>query len=240
MLDHDSRMFDSGVPLLCLLLTDVQQGTIAKDSIRFLTFDRIKASFADPNTGQLSPLRSLLAGMTAGVFASAFAVTPTERIKTALIDDARSAGPRRFHGPWHCTKTLVAEHGISAVYRGFVTTTLKQMGTTSIRMGSYNIMKEYESARSVEQTTFVTFANGAVAGTVTTYLTQPFDTVKTRAQSAKGAGTVEAFTSIMSDYGVRGLWKGTTMRLGRTVFAGGILFTAYEQAVAILNPLIPY
>ena len=27
------------------------------------------------------------------------------------------------------------------------------------------------------------------------------------------------------------------MRLGRTVFSGGILFTVYEEAVAVLNPL---
>jgi len=214
-------------------------GTIAKDAIRFMTFDRIKSAFADEETGQLSPLNSLLAGMTAGVFASTFAVTPTERIKTAMIDDARSSGPRRFHGPWHTTKTLIAEKGITAIYRGYVTTTLKQMGTTSVRMGSYNIIKEYEQSRNMSQNTAVTFANGAVAGTLTTYLTQPFDTVKTRAQSAKGAGTVEAFQSILADYGVKGLWKGTTMRLGRTVFAGGILFTVYEQVVAILNPLIP-
>lgn len=40
----------------------------------------------------------------------------------------------------------------------------------------------------------------------------------------------------MADYGVRGFWKGTTMRLGRTVFSGGILFTTYEWAAALLNP----
>ncbi|KAJ8609852.1 hypothetical protein MRB53_038891 [Persea americana] len=75
-------------------------------------------------------------------------------------------------------------------------------------------------------------------GIVTTYATQPIDTVKTRAQSAKGAGTVEAFKGVIEDYGVRGLWRGSTMRLGRTVFAGGILFTAYEQVVAVLLPIM--
>lgn len=178
--------------------------------------------------------------MSAGVLASIFAVTPAERIKTAMIDDARSSGPRRFKGTLHCIRTLVADNGITAVYRGFVTTTLKSMGTTSARLGSYSILKEYESARDIPQTTATNFANGAVAGTFTTYATQPFDVLKTRAQSAKGAGTVEAFQSVISDYGIKGLWKGTTMRLGRTVFAGGILFTVYEQVVAILNPLIPF
>ena len=214
-------------------------GTVAKDALRFLTFDRIKEAFKDQETGQLSTLRSIMAGMAAGVVASTFAVTPTERIKTALIDDARSSGERRFTSAYHASKTLIAERGFRALYAGYVTTTLKQMGTTTFRLGSYNIMKEYERAKGIPQTTAVNFANGAVAGTITTYATQPFDVVKTRAQSAKGAGTVEAFQSVMTDYGIKGFWKGTTMRLGRTVFAGGILFTTYEQIVAILNPLLP-
>jgi len=178
--------------------------------------------------------------MTAGLVASTLAVTPTERIKTALIDDARSSGQRRFHGPFHACKVLVAEKGFGALYRGYATTTLKQMGTSSVRLGTYNILKEFEQSRNIEQTTLTNFGNGAVAGTVTTYATQPFDVIKTRAQSAKGATTTEAFNSIMSDYGVKGLWKGTVMRLGRTVFAGGILFTGYEAAVAVLNPIIPF
>ena len=104
-------------------------------------------------------------------------------------------------------------------------------------MGTYNILKDFQKARDVGQSTAVNFANGAVAGVVTTYATQPFDTVKTRSQSAKGASTMDAFRSVMADYGVRGFWKGTTMRLGRTIFSGGILFTVYERVAALLNPM---
>lgn len=234
-----------GVRALYLGCSTLVIGTIAKDAIRFMSFDTIKQAFADPQTGSLSPLRSLMAGMSAGVVASTFAVTPTERIKTALIDDARetaAAGKapaeRRFRGAYHATKEILRTHGIYGVYRGYVTTTLKQAGTTSVRMGSYNILKEYTTKHEIPQNTLTSFVNGAIAGTVTTYATQPIDTIKTRAQSAKGAGTVEAFKGIIEDYGVKGLWKGSTMRLGRTVFAGGILFTAYEQVIGVLMPIM--
>lgn len=60
-------------------------GSIAKDGVRFFSFDEIKSFFQDPESGTLSPLRSLLAGMASGVVASVFAVTPTERIKTAML-----------------------------------------------------------------------------------------------------------------------------------------------------------
>src|SRR5215469_17321804 len=64
-------------------------GAIAKDSIRFLAFESIKNAFSDPQTHTLSPVRSLAAGLASGVVVSTLVVTPTERIKTALIDDSR-------------------------------------------------------------------------------------------------------------------------------------------------------
>lgn len=212
-------------------------GTIAKDAIRFISFDSIKLAFKDPETGTLSPARNLLAGIASGVVASTFAVTPTERIKTALIDDARHT--KRFLSPWHATKTLIAEHGLRrALYRGYITTTLKQASTTAVRLGTYNILKDFERLRNIPQTTATTFGNGAVAGTIVVIATQPFDTLKTRAQSVRGAGVAEAFKSVIADYGVKGLWRGSTMRLGRTVLAGGILFTTYEWIATIIAPVL--
>ncbi|KAA6410360.1 MAG: tricarboxylate transport [Lasallia pustulata] len=227
---------DEGVRALYKGCTSLIVGSIGKDGVRFLSFDTIKNSFKDSETGTLTPIRNMLAGMSAGVVASIFAVTPTERIKTALIDDARTE--RRFRSPIHAVRTIYQEHGlINGLYRGFTGNTLKQASATAFRMGTYNILKDFENTRNITQSTATNFANGAVAGTVTTYATMPFDTIKTRSQSAKGASTVEAFTSIMKDSGVRGFWRGTTMRLGRTIFSGGILFTVYEQVAAILNPM---
>lgn len=210
-------------------------GSVGKDGVRFLSFDMIKNAFADPETGALTPIRNMLAGMSAGVVASLLAVTPTERIKTALIDDARNS--KRFRSPPHAIKLIYQEKGILGIYRGFAGNTLKQASTTAFRMGTYNILKDFEKSRNMEQTTAVNFVNGAVAGIVTTYTTMPFDTIKTRSQSAKGASTVEAFRSIVADGGIKGFWRGTRMRLGRTVFSGGILFTVYERIAAVLNPI---
>ena len=211
-------------------------GSVGKDGVRFLSFDTIKEKFKDPETGTLTPLRNMGAGMASGVVASITAVTPTERMKTALIDDARNE--KRYKSNVHAIKTVIAEDGVLGLYRGFAGTTLKQAGATAFRMGTYNILKDYERTRNIPQTTLTNFANGSVAGIVTTFATQPFDTIKTRSQSSRGATTVEAFQSVIADYGVRGFWKGTTMRLGRTVFSGGILFTTYEWAAAILNPVL--
>ncbi|KAK8127029.1 uncharacterized protein PG998_002788 [Apiospora kogelbergensis] len=184
--------------------------------------------------GRLSPARGILAGMAAGAVESVVAVTPTERIKTALIDDAKS-GKRQYKGGAHALSVMLRHQGIREVYRGLLSTTAKQSATSAVRMGSYNILKEMSKSRDLPQNSLTAFASGAVAGVITVYATQPLDTVKTRAQSARGAGTVEAIRSVISTGGVRGLWSGSSMRLGRLVLSGGIVFSVYEKVSAILS-----
>jgi solute carrier family 25 citrate transporter 1 len=117
-------------------------GSVAKDAVRFMSFDAVKNAFRDPETGALTPGRNMLAGMSAGVVASIFAVTPTERVKTALIDDAR--GEKRYRSAVHAVRLILREDGFVGLYRGFAGTTLKQASATSFRMGSYNIIKDFQ------------------------------------------------------------------------------------------------
>lgn len=72
-----------GVSALYTGCTTLVVGTAFKASVRFLTFDSIKNALADEK-GHLSKSSGILAGMMAGVVESVVAVTPTERIKTAL------------------------------------------------------------------------------------------------------------------------------------------------------------
>lgn len=209
--------------------------SIAKDGVRFLCFDSIKEAFQDPVTRTLTPGRSILAGMASGVVSSTFASTPTERLKTALIDDARNE--KRFRSPSHALRVIYTESGFLGLYRGFAGTTLRQSCATGMRMGSYNILKDYEKRQSIMQGVTMNFVNGATAGTIATVATQPFDVIKTRAQSARGTSTVEAFTSILIDGELRGFWRGMSMRLGRTMLSGGILFTVYERIIVIMRPM---
>ncbi|KAI1375145.1 mitochondrial carrier [Hypoxylon crocopeplum] len=210
-------------------------GSIGKDAVRFVVFDAIRSVFEDPATHRLGTAQSIASGMLTGVVASTAIVTPSERIKTALIDDARTL--RRFRSPWHCITLLWREQGArKALYSGYVTTTLKQVGTTGFRLGSYAALKDWERGHGIPVNGPLTsFANGAFAGTLTTLATQPFDTVKTKAQQARAVGTLDCVRQILAEDGVRGFWRGTVMRLGRTVMAGGILFTANEQAVTLLK-----
>ncbi|KAJ5690311.1 hypothetical protein N7462_004703 [Penicillium macrosclerotiorum] len=208
------------------------QGTAGKAAVRFLSYDTIRKSFSDEH-GRLSAGRGILAGMAAGTVESFLAVTPTERIKTALIDDAKAT--RQFRSGFHAVTVMVRVHGVGELYRGLVSTTVKQSATSAVRMGSYNILKEMSKSHGIQQSIFTSFGMGALAGVVTVYATQPFDTLKTRAQSVQGAGLMEAAQSVMHEYGVRGFWKGSSMRLGRLLLSGGIVFSVYEQVSSLLS-----
>ncbi|KAI0127658.1 mitochondrial carrier domain-containing protein [Xylariales sp. AK1849] len=227
---------EEGLPALYKGCSTMIVGSIGKDAIRFVAFDSIRKMFEDPETHTLGPAQSIASGMVAGVVSSTAIVTPSERIKTALIDDAKTS--QRFRSPWNCITTLAQEQGLRrALYAGYVTTTLKQIGTTGFRLGSYSIIKDWERSRGLSvEGPMMSFANGAAAGTITTLATQPFDTVKTKAQQAKAVSTMDAVRIIVAEEGFfKGFWRGTVMRLGRTVMAGGILFTANEQAAKLLS-----
>lgn len=59
------------------------KGTTFKAGVRFLSFDAVRNLLSDDH-GRLSPMRGVLAGMLAGCVESVVAVTPTERVKTAM------------------------------------------------------------------------------------------------------------------------------------------------------------
>lgn len=53
----------------------------------------------------------------AGTAESIVAVTPSEAIKTRMIQDTTSAAPR-FRSTTHALKVIVAEEGVLGLYRG--------------------------------------------------------------------------------------------------------------------------
>lgn len=206
---------------------------MGKDGVRFFAYDAIKKKLAGPD-GRTGFFQGIFAGMCAGTAESVIAVTPSERIKTALIDDAKS-GKKTLNGFRDAIQTILKSEGLLGLYRGLIPTTMKQASTSAVRMGSYNTLKEMSEARGIKQNTFTTFLMGAAAGTITVYTTQSFDSIKTRSQALGAIGTKEAFKSILWDHGPKGLWRGSTMRLGRLLLGGGIVFTTYEKALELFH-----
>jgi len=215
-------------------------GNAMKAGVRFVTYDYFKGLLQDKN-GKISAPRSLLAGLGAGMTEAIFAVTPSETIKTKLIDDSHSPKPR-YKGLIHGTTSIVREEGIRGIYRGLFPVMARQGANSAVRFTTYATLKQFVQGNTRPGQALpssLTFAIGAIAGLVTVYTTMPLDVIKTRMQTLQARtqyrNSFHCAYRIFTEEGITRFWTGTTPRLTRLVLSGGIVFTAYEAIMKVLR-----
>ncbi|GJJ06072.1 hypothetical protein Clacol_000261 [Clathrus columnatus] len=212
-------------------------GNAAKAGVRFLTYDHFKHLLAD-DKGRITAPRSLLAGLGAGMAEAIIAVTPSETIKTKLIDDAKRPVPQ-YKGLIDGTSRIIKAEGIAGIYRGLFPVMMRQGANSAVRFSTYSSLKAFVqgNARPGQQLPpSITFTIGAIAGLITTYVTQPLDVIKTRMQSLEARQKYKtsfhcAYVTYRDD-GLLRFWAGTTPRLMRLIISGGITFSVYEHLLS--------
>ncbi|KAF9791948.1 mitochondrial tricarboxylate transporter [Thelephora terrestris] len=215
-------------------------GNSVKAGVRFVSYDKFKGILAD-SEGKVSAPRSLVAGLGAGMTEAIFAVTPSETIKTKLIDDAKRPIPQ-YRGLIHGTTQIVKAEGLRGIYRGLFPVMMRQGANSAVRFTTYSTLKQFcqgATRGGQELPTVVTFGIGGIAGLVTVYTTMPLDVIKTRMQSLEARSqyrnSFHCAYRIFTEEGVLRFWTGTTPRLVRLVLSGGIVFTVYEKVVAVIG-----
>ncbi|KAN0080254.1 Mitochondrial carrier domain containing protein [Tylopilus felleus] len=215
-------------------------GNAIKAGVRFVSYDYFKGLLADPQ-GKVSAPKSLVAGLGAGMTEAIIAVTPSETIKTKLIDDAKRPNPR-YRGLLHGTASIVREEGFAGIYRGLFPVMMRQGANSAVRFTTYTTLKQFaqSTARPGQQLpTGITFTIGAIAGLVTVFVTQPLDVIKTRMQSLSASreykNSFHCGYRILTEEGLLRFWTGTTPRLMRLVMSGGIVFTVYENIIRLIG-----
>ncbi|TFK62974.1 mitochondrial tricarboxylate transporter [Pluteus cervinus] len=215
-------------------------GNAVKAGVRFVSYDYFKEKLAD-SEGKVSAPRSLLAGLGAGSMEAIFAVTPSETVKTKLIDDAKRPNPQ-YRGLIHGTVSIIRAEGITGIYRGLFPVMMRQSANSAVRFTVYTTLKQVVqgNTRSGQPLpSALTFGIGAIAGLVTVYTTMPFDVIKTRMQSlearAQYRNSFHCAYRIFTEEGFFRFWTGTTPRLTRLVLSGGIIFTVYERIIGVIG-----
>ncbi|KAI9319909.1 mitochondrial carrier domain-containing protein [Dichotomocladium elegans] len=217
-------------------------GNAAKAGVRFLTYDQIANLLRDKD-GKLSGIRSLLAGLGAGMTEAALVVTPSETIKTKLIHDKNAPSPK-YNGLVHGTRMIIKEEGLSGIYRGVGPVMARQGANSAVRFSCYSTFRSWlqqlrGKGENAPMPSAYTFLAGAMAGIVTVYTTMPLDVVKTRMQGLDAKdlykNSVDCLVKVVRENGILSLWKGSTPRLARLIFSGGIVFTVYENVYAGLT-----
>ncbi|EPQ56069.1 hypothetical protein GLOTRDRAFT_40805 [Gloeophyllum trabeum ATCC 11539] len=220
--------------------TALMAGNSLKAGVRFVSYDQFKHMLADKENHSDSYLH-LSAGLGAGMTEAILAVTPSETIKTKLIDDAKRPNPQ-YRGLIHGTSQIIKAEGLSGIYRGLFPVMMRQGANSAVRFTTYTTLRQYVATRmppgqSVPSS--FTFGIGAVAGLVTVYTTMPLDVIKTRMQSLTARqhyrNSFHCAYRIFTEEGVLRFWTGTTPRLVRLMLSGGIVFTVYENIIRLIG-----
>ncbi|KAL4919630.1 mitochondrial carrier domain-containing protein [Aspergillus aurantiobrunneus] len=170
---------------------------------------------------------TMLTAVTAGTAESILVVTPAEFLKTRMIEANKRGAEFGNPGIAMMAKEVVQKDGVGAFWRGTALFT-----TLGILQGQ--VAKRWPDAAGTVGTTLVI---GALSGIATVYASMPFDSIKTRIQSAGHVhnGMLDCAADIARREGIRAFWRGTTPRLMRLMLSSGITFTVYEQVVQFVS-----
>lgn len=215
---------------------------VTKYSVRWY-FNEFYRSLLQDADGQVSVTAGFVAGLGSGITEAILIVTPFEVLKIRLqqqkgLDKAHL----KYHGPVHAAKTIVAEEGVTALWKGNVPTMYRQGINQLLLFGTYDYMKKlfFGLDRDTPITSSQSLTIGIIAGALGPLVNNPFDVVKTRlmaqitvpGQPPRYQGTFTTMRTIMREEGAASLMKGCMMRIARVAPGMGITFTVVEKVSA--------
>ncbi|KAJ5975169.1 hypothetical protein N7481_008876 [Penicillium waksmanii] len=233
-----STISTQGLPGLYAGCTALASSNALKSSIRFFAFSSSKEWLNTFGTFNATTA-TLLSGITAGIAESVLVVTPAEALKTRMIEAGKARTGTGDSGMAGTIRQILKNEGAGAFWRGTAPVVGKQAMNSAVRFTTFEILEGEVARRWPEFAGRVstTLAIGALSGIATVYASMPFDSIKTRLQSARTEynGMVDCAAKIAEREGICAFWRGTTPRLMRLMLSSGITFTVYAQVVQFVS-----
>ncbi len=193
-----------------------------------------------PSDGSSSSLPKLgnVANLTTGAFARVAAgliVNPVTVLKVRY-----ESSHYAYNSLLGAARDILGREGPRGFFAGF--------GVTAVRdapyAGLYVLMYEQGKAKlsklasgsdlaTTSGSVPVNFASGVVAAVSATTLTNPFDAIKTRIQIAPGKyrNMIHAAKIMLHNEGVRSMFNGLSLRIGRKAVSSALTWTVYEEVI---------
>lgn len=148
---------------------------------------------------------------------------PFDTIKVHLqTQDARNP---MYRGTYHCLKTLVAQNGITGLYRGISSPLAGVAAINAIVFGVYgNVQRRSSDPDSLRSHFFA----GALAGFAQSILCSPMELAKTRIQLLGHGSPLKCIKDIHKSEGLRGVFKGYGITVLREIPGFSSYFVTYE------------
>ncbi|KAL1919675.1 uncharacterized protein VTP21DRAFT_1606 [Calcarisporiella thermophila] len=200
-------------------------------------------------TSQLTGTEIALCGATAGVV-SRLVIAPLDVLKIRLqlqthrngIDLAfakRLRGEidtRKYRGIIHGLRVIVREEGIRALWKGNLCALYLYLSYGAIQFSSYkgieSLLDQFSEKHISISPTVKSFLCGAMAGSIATAGTYPFDLLRTRfamqGERKVYAGMMQAFKEIYKHEGIGGFYRGVVPSIIQIMPYMGLMFGSYD------------
>ncbi|XBH90258.1 mitochondrial substrate carrier family protein ucpB [Triticum urartu] len=174
-------------------------------------------------------------GTSGAAVAVATAVThPLDVIKIRL--QMQLAGQRgNLVGMGAIFTQMVEREGPRSLYLGFAPALTRSLIYGGLRLGLYEPCKHVCSYAFGSTNFAFKFASGVVAGALATALTNPMEVLKVRSQmSTSRISTIGVTREIVSEEGVKALWKGVGPAMVRAGCLTASQMATYDEAKQVL------
>lgn len=182
--------------------------------------------------------------MAAGAATSLF-LTPIELVKCKMQVPLETSGATLSKpGILNVITSIYRHQGVLGFWHGQLGTFIRETGGGAAWFGAYEGVKleirRRNAAKGLGKDTDLAFyermAAGAAAGMSYNFLFYPADTIKSRMQTEdvkQLTGGKSSFSAvgraIWKQYGIKGLYRGCGITVGRSIPSSAFIFTVYEE-----------
>uniref|UniRef100_A0A7S1ZBB5 Mitochondrial carrier protein n=1 Tax=Trieres chinensis TaxID=1514140 RepID=A0A7S1ZBB5_TRICV len=167
---------------------------------------------------------SLVQSMALGGAAASFAVNfthPIETVKTRMQVSGL--------GIAHTVSSTAKNEGIPAFWKGIAFAYGRELSYTSVKLGAYAPVRDMMGAGK-DAPFYLKFLAGAITGGVGSVIGNPFDVMKTLAQTNKGtsAPLTELVGNMYRDQGILGFYRGVEVNIMRACVLNATKMGVYD------------
>ena len=166
-------------------------------------------------------------------------IHPIDVVKTRLqISGEAGREGRTYTGVGDVIKTVSAEEGASAFYKGIGAAWMREASYTSLRLGLYEPMKNVTGASKPDAGFLSKFMAGALAGGIGSLAGNPFDVLKTRMMANEGADSkgVGFFANeVYKSQGIGGFYKGIEANVMRAMILNATKMACYDTCKGVVK-----
>jgi len=172
----------------------------------------------------------LLESMALGGGAASFAVNfthPIETVKTRMQVSGGSIGST--------VSGIASKEGAAAFWKGIVFAYGRELSYTSIKLGAYAPVRDALGAGK-DAPFYLKFVAGAITGGVGSVVGNPFDVMKTLAQTnkEKAVSLSSLVGKMYKDQGIGGFYRGVEINIARACVLNATKMGCYDMAKGVV------